>query len=235
MELVSFLAEGPRPYAEMLGVQQAAAARVKAGGPEALLLLEHAPVVTVGRNASLSDLHASPERLAAIGIEVAPADRGGKLTFHGPGQLVAYPILDLARAPALPDVRRYVRTLEEVLAATAARFGVEAARSDVPARWSSVWVGNDKLAAIGVHISRWVTTHGVALNVSTDLSRFSLFVPCGITDGGVTSLARLLAPAPAPPVAEVADRFAEAFAAAFGRPLSPVPSAAFRASLGGPA
>ena len=132
----------------------------------------------------------------------------------------------------MTDVRRYVRTLEEALVLTAADFGVAAQRSDLPGRWSSVWAGNDKLAAIGVHISRWVTTHGVAMNVSTDLSRFSLFVPCGIRDGGVTSLERLLAPAPAPHLSDVAERFTAHFAALFSRavewaggglPLAPPP------------
>ncbi len=114
-------------------------------------------------------------------------------------------------------MRRYVRDLEEVLIRTAADFGVPASRSDLPGRWSSVWAGNDKLAAIGVHLSRWVTTHGAALNVTTDLSRFSLIVPCGITDGGVTSLERLLAPHAPPPLTNVADRFVAHFAAIFDR------------------
>src|SRR5262249_3545938 len=114
------------------------------------------------------------------------------------------------------DVRRYVRDLEDVLLRTAADFGVTAARSDVPGRWASIWVGNDKLAAIGVHLSRWVTTHGVALNVATDLARFSLIVPCGIADGGVTSLAEASG-APAPPLEEVARRFVSHFTDVFGR------------------
>ena len=219
VDVVSLLPRGPQPYAEVLELQGAAASRVREGGRETLFLLEHRPVITVGRNASLSDLHVLPDRLARIGVDLVQVDRGGKLTFHGPGQLVAYPVLDLA--PGMTDVRRYVRALEEVLVLTAGDFGVEAARSDVPERLSSVWAGNDKLAAIGVHISRWVTTHGVAMNVSTDLSRFELFVPCGIREGGVTSLERILAPRPAPPLSDVAERFTARFAEIFSRSVAP--------------
>jgi len=217
VEIVSLLARGPTPYDEVLVLQKEAEQRVKDGGPETLFLLEHADVITIGRNAGRGDLLATDTFLAKAGIDVRPADRGGKLTFHGPGQLVAYPILDLA--PAETDVRRYIRNLEETLIRTASEFGVEAARSDVPERWSSIWVGNDKLAAIGVHISRWVTTHGVALNVRTDVSRFSLIVPCGITDGGVTSLARVLGHEAAPTVGAVAATFTRHFGEVFGRRL----------------
>ena len=148
-------------------------------------------------------------------VSLRPSDRGGKLTFHGPGQLVAYPILRLEGAER--DVRGFVRRLEEVLALTAGDFGVTAGRSDVPARWSSVWVGNDKLAAIGVHLSDWVTTHGVALNVTTRLDRFGLFVPCGIPDGGVTSLEKARPDLDVPSVPEVAARFVAHFARVFDR------------------
>jgi lipoyl(octanoyl) transferase len=188
---------------------------VRAGGRETLFLLEHEDVITIGRNASPRDLLVSEGLLASWGVALRESDRGGKLTYHGPGQLVAYPVLNLA--PDRRDVRRYVRDLEEVLIRTAADFGVPASRSDLPGRWSSVWAGNDKLAAIGVHLSRWVTTHGAALNVTTDLSRFSLIVPCGITDGGVTSLQRLLSPHAPPSLTDVADRFVAHFAAIFGR------------------
>jgi len=217
VEVVSLLSRGPRPYDEVLGLQDEAAARVTEGGPETLFLLEHTDVITIGRNAGRGDLLASDDLLARQGIDVRPSDRGGKLTFHGPGQLVAYPVLNLA--PGETDVRRYIRNLEETLIRTAAEFGVEAARSAEPGRWSSIWVGNDKLAAIGVHLSRWVTTHGAALNVRTDLSRFSLIVPCGIVDGGVTSLARLLGPEAAPSVVAVAAAFTRHFGQLFGRRL----------------
>jgi len=213
-EVVSLLREGRVSWDAAFALQKQAAARVKAGGPEALFLLEHEDVVTVGRNAGLGELLVSEDLLRQKGIALRVADRGGKLTFHGPGQLVVYPVLDLS--PDRRDVRRYVRDLEEALIRTARDFGVEAARSPVPDRWASVWVGNDKLAAIGVHLSRWVTTHGAALNVTTDLARFSLFVPCGIADGGVTSLARLAAGTP-PSLAEVAGRFVVHFSDVFER------------------
>lgn len=223
VEVISLLDSGPVPYDTALSLQREAEERVKAGGRETLFLIEHEPVITIGRNASRRDLLVTESFLASQGIALRDSDRGGKLTYHGPGQLVAYPVLNLA--PDRRDVRRYVRDLEEVLIRTAADFGVEASRSELPGRWSSVWAGNDKLAAIGVHLSRWVTTHGVALNVSTDLSRFSLIVPCGIPDGGVTSLERLRAPMAAPPLLEVARRFVARFDEAFdrqpGRPGQP--------------
>lgn len=226
VRVVSLLPHGPLPFEAVYRLQKRIEAEVKAGAEDHLLLLEHADVITLGRNAGTSELHVSPELLRERGIDLVPTDRGGKLTYHGPGQLVAYPILSLTGGEA--DLRHYVRRLEETLIGTAARFGVTAVRSPLPLRWSSVWVGNDKLAAIGIHLSRWVTTHGAALNVSTDLSRFSLFVPCGIVDGGVTSLERLLAPAPPPSVAEVAAVFTEEFARVFGRRPEPA-----EASLGG--
>ncbi len=213
-DVVSLLSEGCVSWDAAFALQQQAAARVKAGGPETLFLLEHADVVTVGRNAGLGELLVSEDFLRQKGIALRVADRGGKLTFHGPGQLVAYPVLDLS--PDRQDVRRYVRDLEEVLIRTVRDFGVNAARSPVPERWASVWVGNDKLAAIGVHLSHWITTHGAALNVSTDLARFSLFIPCGIADGGVTSLARETA-APPPPLEAVARRFVSHFTDVFER------------------
>jgi len=219
IDLVSLLGHSPVPYDEALALQEAAAARVKDGGRESLFLLEHRDVITIGRNAGRGDLLATDELLARYGIDLRTTDRGGKLTFHGPGQLVAYPILNLA--PGATDVRRYIRDLEEVLIRTAADFGVAAGRSAVPERWSSVWLGNDKLAAIGVHISKWVTTHGVALNVSTDLSRFALIVPCGISDGGVTSLSQLVGPARTPSVAEVAVSFTRHFGDLFERAVLP--------------
>jgi lipoyl(octanoyl) transferase len=189
--------------------------RVKACGQEALLLLEHQDVVTLGRNARRGDILATPGRLAQLGVAVRETDRGGQVTYHGPGQLVGYPILSLS--PDRCDVRRYVRDLEEVLIRTAADYGVTAGRSPVAERWSSVWVGNDKLAAIGVHLSRWVTTHGFALNVTTDLARFSLVIPCGIQDGGVTSIQRITGRTPT--VEEVARRAAHHFASVFARDI----------------
>ena len=225
VDVVSLLPLGPRPYDEVLVLQREAEERAREGGRETLFLLEHEDVITIGRNAGTGDLHVPAGQLARLGVALRSSDRGGKLTFHGPGQLVAYPILRLEGAEK--DVKLLVRRLEEALLLTAADFGVAAARSDVPTRWSSVWVGNDKLAAIGVHLSNWVTTHGVALNVTTRLERFSLFVPCGISDGGVTSLERCRPGLPPPTVAEVAERFVSRFAEVFDRePAAPPVSSA---------
>jgi lipoyl(octanoyl) transferase len=154
-----------------------------------LLFVEHPPVITLGvkTRGNLANVRADAAALAAQGVEVHETGRGGDVTFHGPGQLVGYPIIDLK--PDRQDVHRYVRDLEEVLIRTAADFGIEAGRVK---GFSGAWVGDVKLAAIGVRISRWVTSHGFALNVSTDLAGFGLIVPCGITDRGVTSLAALL-------------------------------------------
>lgn len=177
-------------YEDALARQRDAAARASTGGEETLLLLEHDPVYTLGRNASIHDVLFSPERCRAAGIAIHESDRGGKVTYHGPGQLVGYPILNLS--PDRRDVRRYVRDLEEVVIRTVAELGVDARRSALPERVTSVWVGNDKIAAIGVHIARWITTHGFALNVTNEpLASFAGIVPCGITDGGVTSIERV--------------------------------------------
>src|SRR4051812_15263450 len=156
--------------------------------PDLLLLLQHPPVNTLGvRRSSRTNVVATDQRLAELGIEIAETGRGGDVTYHGPGQVVGYPILDLN--PDRRDVHRYVRDLEEVLMRTAADFGIDAGR--VPGL-TGVWVGNAKLAAIGVRIARWITSHGFALNVETNLDYFELIVPCGIADRGVTSLSRLL-------------------------------------------
>ena len=209
VDVVNLLPEGRVSWDAAFALQREAEARVKAGGDETLFLLEHEDVITVGRNAGLGELLVSEDFLLQRGVALRVADRGGKLTFHGPGQLVAYPVLDLARGRR--DVRRYVCDLEETLIRTARDFGVTAARSPVPERKASIWVENDKLAAIGVHLSRWVTTHGAALNVSTDLARFSLFIPCGIADGGVTSLSRETPNKPPPALSEVAECFVSHF------------------------
>ena len=169
--------------------QQLVEARRTAGVPDRLLLLQHPPVITLGVNASRSRAHvrANADRLAQLGVEMHETGRGGDVTYHGPGQIVGYPILDLT--PDRRDIHRYVRDLEEVLIRAAAAFGIAASR--VPGL-TGAWVGTEKLAAIGVRVSRWITSHGFAFNVSTDLERFDLIVPCGIRDRGVTSLSRLL-------------------------------------------
>src|SRR5258706_2788318 len=189
IQVISLLPRGRVSYDAAFLLQKEAEARVKEGGKEALFLLEHEEVITVGRNADIGELLVSEEALLREGVGLRETDRGGKLTYHGPGQLVAYPILDLS--PDRRDVRRYVHDLEDVLIATAADFGVTAARSDAPDRWASVWAGEEKLAAIGVPLSRWVTTHGGALNVSSHLARLSLIISCRNADACGTSLPRL--------------------------------------------
>jgi lipoyl(octanoyl) transferase len=174
--------------------------------PDQLLLLEHPPVITLGvkvRN-DRSHVIATPQRLAELGVELHETGRGGDVTYHGPGQVVGYPIIDLK--PDRCDVHAYVRDLEEVMIRAARTFGIEAGRV---AGLTGIWVGAEKLAAIGVRISRWVTSHGFAFNVNTDLSHFNLIVPCGITDRGVTSLQKLLGHPVS--MAEVEDALAAAF------------------------
>jgi lipoyl(octanoyl) transferase len=174
-----------------------------------LLLLEHYPVYTIGRGGDEANLLATPERLRELGAELVRIDRGGDITFHGPGQVVAYPIIEL-HDPL--DLRRYVRTLEAAIIATAEAFGVSAAR--LPGH-PGIWVdGERKLAAIGVRVKRGVTTHGLALNVTTDLRWFDEVIPCGIPDKGVTSLARELGRQV--PMKAVADELARQLAGHLG-------------------
>lgn len=175
------------PYGAALALQTARHTEVADGqSDDTLFVLEHAPVITTGRHAGRRHLTASPEALAQLDIEVFETSRGGDVTYHGPGQLVGYPILGLQGVEQ--DLKAYVTRLEEILIRTAADFGVTAQR--VPGL-RGIWVGNDKLAAIGIRIARWVTSHGFALNVHTDLTAFDLMVPCGLHGRGVTSLARL--------------------------------------------
>ena len=181
---------GRVPYAEGLDLQRALVAERQQGCvDDLLLLLEHPHVLTLGvkGDGGLGHILASAGELASRGVEVHETGRGGDLTYHGPGQIVGYPIVDLK--PDRCDVHRYVRDLEEILIRTAADYGVAARRLH---GLTGVWVGEDKLAAIGVRIARWVTSHGFAFNVNTDLDYFNLIVPCGIADRGVTSLAQLL-------------------------------------------
>jgi len=196
-------------YTDALDLQARLVRERRAGAiPDTLLLLEHDPVFTLGRNARRENLLLSAEALRERGFDVFETGRGGDVTYHGPGQVVGYPILDLS--PDRQDVHRYVRDLEEVMIRTCADYGVEAGRV---AGLTGVWVGADKIGAIGVRISRWVTSHGFAYNVSTDLAAFDLIVPCGIRGRGVTSLALLLGREA--PLAEVEDRLATHFAALF--------------------
>jgi lipoyl(octanoyl) transferase len=177
--------------------------------PDLLLLLQHPAVITLGvRRDSRSHVKATDRQLATHGIEVHEAGRGGDVTYHGPGQIVGYPILDLR--PDRCDVHRYVRDLEEVMIRVCADYGIAAHRI---AGLSGAWVGDEKIGAIGVRISRWITSHGFAFNVNTRLDDFQLIVPCGIADRGVTSLQKLVgSQLPIPEVEErVIRRFAEVF------------------------
>jgi len=207
---------GPVPYADALAMQRALVEERRANTiDDVLLLVEHPHVLTLGvrGDGGRSHILATGEALAARGIDVHETGRGGDITYHGPGQIVGYPIVDLR--PDRCDVHRYVRDLEDVLIRTAASYGVEAGRVD---GLTGVWVGRDKLAAIGVRISRWITSHGFAFNVSTNLDYFDLIVPCGIPDRGVTSLVRLLGR----PVdrGEVEERITAAFSAVFDRKIA---------------
>ncbi len=175
-------------YAQALRIQQEKVALRKAVAiPDTLLLLEHPHVYTLGRNARREHLLASRGKLAELGAEVFETDRGGDVTYHGPGQLVGYPILDLTRHRR--DLTWYMRSLEEVFIRVAGDYGIRAGR--IPA-CPGVWVGSEKLVALGVHVSRWVTSHGFAFNVNTDLACFQWIVPCGLRGKGVTSLEKLL-------------------------------------------
>jgi lipoyl(octanoyl) transferase len=202
-------------YADALSLQRQLVEERRAGHiDDVLLLVEHPHVLTLGvkGDGGRSHILAAADTLATRGVEVHETGRGGDITYHGPGQIVGYPILDLR--PDRCDVHRYVRDLEEVLIRTAADFGVDAGRID---GLTGVWTGqagSAKLAAIGVRISRWVTSHGFAFNVSTDLSFFDLIVPCGIVGRGVTSLRQLGCKADR---SEVEDRIVEHFSVVFER------------------
>ena len=204
---------GVVPYAEALALQARLVEQRKADAiPDQLLLLQHPPVITLGAKVRNDRSHvlASADALSDAGVEVFEAGRGGDVTYHGPGQLVGYPIVDLR--PDRCDVHRYVRDLEQVMIDAAATFGIEAERA---AGLTGAWVGQEKLAAIGVRISRWITSHGFALNVATDLSQFGLIVPCGIVGRGVTSVSRLLGREIS--LAEVEAAVVGAFCAVFDR------------------
>ncbi|GBC96436.1 Octanoyltransferase [bacterium HR16] len=192
--------------------------------PDTLLLLEHRPpVITLGRGSHAEHLLVPPQQLERLGIQLVETDRGGDITYHGPGQLVGYPILDLRQHER--DVHLYLRKLEEVIITALTHFGIVGHRKE---GLTGVWVGEEKIAAIGIKVSHWITMHGFALNVCPDLSHFDLIVPCGIRDKGVTSVQNLLGrevtlPEIFPPVVEA---FAQAFSlqpAAVPAPASPVP------------
>ena len=176
-------------YAEVLALQQSLHdSRKRNEISDTLLLLEHPHVITLGRAANRANVLVDEQTRTEKQIELFETGRGGDVTYHGPGQLVGYPIISLA--PDAQDVRRYVRNIQEVLVRSARNFGVEAEPRG--GEHVGVWVGDDKLAAIGIRLSRWVTMHGFAFNITTDLEYFKLIVPCGIQDHGVTSLEKIL-------------------------------------------
>ena len=173
------------PYGEALALQEEHRARVERGGPGVLLALEHPPVYTRGRRTGPGELPMGEAWYAAQGIEVVDTDRGGRVTYHGPGQLVGYPIL------AVTDVVAFVRTMERAIVAALAQFAIEArTRTDEGADFTGVWVGERKIASIGIHVRKGVTTHGFAVNVDNDLQPFEWIVPCGLEGVRMTSVRR---------------------------------------------
>ena len=210
-------------YSEALAMQRALVEERRADRvPDLLILLQHPAVITLGvkGDGGRSNVVAPPDRLSELGIAVEETGRGGDVTYHGPGQIVGYPILDLR--PDRQDVHRYVRDLEDVMIRTCADYGLTAGR--IPGL-TGTWLGTEdrapeKIGAIGVRISRWITSHGFAFNVSTRLDHFQLIVPCGIADRGVTSLEK--ATGRAIPIEEVEDRMIQHFAAVFDRAGGPV-------------
>jgi lipoyl(octanoyl) transferase len=203
------------PYDEALALQRQLVEERRAGRvPDLLLLLQHPPVITLGvkGDGGRANIVATDARLAELGIAVHETGRGGDVTYHGPGQIVGYPILDLR--PDRCDVHRYVRDLEEVMIRVCADYGVAAGRIK---GLTGTWIGAEKIGAIGVRLSRWITSHGFAFNVSTDLDHFRLIVPCGISDRGVTSLER--ATGRQLSFAEVEDKVVLCFQETFERQL----------------
>lgn len=211
---LNVLEPGVVPYTDGLALQASLVEQRRAGEiPDTLVLLEHPHVITLGSSSDPAHILVDEAERARLGIEVHEAGRGGDVTYHGPGQLVAYPILDLK--PDRKDLHRYLRDLETVLMGVAQEYGIEAERSEAG---TGVWTPSGKLAAIGIRVSSgWITSHGIALNVRADLSYFDTIVPCGIADRGVTSLERELGVAP--PLAEVTECFVRRFAHVFGHEI----------------
>ena len=202
---------GVIPYVEAWDRQRVLVAERKEGRvPDHLLLLEHPSVYTFGKRGDLGHVDMNEETRRALGIDLVHSDRGGDVTWHGPGQLVGYPVIDLS--PDRKGVARYIHDLEEVIIRTCADFGVEAGRAD---RLTGVWARNDKVAAIGVRISRWITSHGFAFNVCNSLEAYDHIVPCGIRERGVTTLSKLAGRDIT--VDEAAGRLVERFAERFDR------------------
>jgi lipoate-protein ligase B len=214
-------------YDEALILQHTALrARAEGLAPDMLLLLEHPPVITLGRGADPAHVIASREELARRGIAVRETDRGGDVTLHAPGQLVGYPIVDLRERGR--DVHRYLRDLEEVLIRCLSTLGLDSGRISGA---TGVWIGNDKVAAIGVAVKRWVTCHGFALNVDVDLSLFGAIIPCGLVGRGVTSLSRLLGRPFGVP--EAAERVTADWSAVFSTHLRDLPGHEWLSAISG--
>jgi lipoyl(octanoyl) transferase len=211
---------GVVPYAEALALQRMLVEARRTGStPDLLLLLEHLPVVTLGVNVDDSRAHivATPARLAELGVEIHETGRGGDVTYHGPGQIVGYPIVDLR--PDRQDVHRYVRDIEEVMIRVCGDYGIVAGRIQ---GLTGTWVGADKIGAIGIRISRWITSHGFAFNVTTNLEHFGLIVPCGLPDRGVTSIERETGRRVA--ISEVEEAFVRHFCNVFDREAVVMPA-----------
>jgi lipoate-protein ligase B len=206
---LTVLRPGSLAYGDACDLQQRTARNVRDGADNTLIILEHPPTYTMGRRAAPANILPNSERLSSMGAEVFSTDRGGDVTFHGPGQIVAYPILDLRRLGL--GAADYVHGLEEVILETLTRFGIRGERSP---RNRGAWVGNAKIAAIGVRVSRGVTTHGFALNVTTDLSWFEHIVPCGLHGASVTSMKQQLQSPP--PITTVQNAIIDSFGAHFG-------------------
>jgi lipoate-protein ligase B len=221
----TLLRPGRVAYQDAWQLQQRIAAGVRNGDSPSLVLLEHPPTYTLGVRGKAEHLLLSQEAFLARGAEVHRTDRGGDVTFHGPGQVVGYPIIDLRASGMGPS--SYVRALETMLIDVLSRFGIVAGRSE---RNRGVWVGDAKIAAIGVRISRGVTTHGFALNVNTDLSYFRDIVPCGLADASVTSMQQLSGETF--DLREVEDEVAGAFAREFSLDLVEEPAAVEGAAVG---
>jgi lipoyl(octanoyl) transferase len=210
---------GLLPYGEAWALQNRLAAARRAGIiPDTLLLLEHPHTYTIGRSGTREHVFLDEQEMAARGITCIDVDRGGDVTYHGPGQLVGYPILDLGPSP---DVGLYLRNLEACLIDVVGDFGITAGR--LPG-YTGVWIGDRKIAAIGIKVSQGVTTHGFALNVSTDLSLFTHILACGIPDKGVTSMAAELGSAPS--MKDVEDAVIARFSERFVLPGTPAASVA---------
>ncbi len=204
---------GVVPYADALQMQRQLVEERRAEHlPDLLLLLQHPAVITVGNkgDGGRGNIVAPPEQLGRLGIEVHETGRGGDVTYHGPGQIVGYPILDLR--PDRCDVHRYVRDVEDVMIRVCGDYGISAGRI---AGLTGTWVGAEKIGAIGVRISRWITSHGFAFNVTTNLEHFRLIVPCGIGDRRVTSLAQLTGTSPR--IETVEESFIRHFGVVFER------------------